>query len=622
MDTYEIIVIGGGHAGCEAAHVAGTMGLATVLVTMRRDAIARMSCNPSIGGIGKSQIVRDLDAMGGIMSHVADETGIQFRLLNKKKGPSVWSPRCQSDKELYARLMQQKISKNANIEIVEGEMTEIIVRDEKVRGIKLKDGRILHGKAVIVATGTFLNGLMHIGMQSYTGGRVGEEASAGAAASLKELGFQMGRLKTGTSPRLKRSSIDYGKMEIQEGDKEPVFFSYDTKEVNLPQEVCYITYTTEETHRIIRNNLSQSPLYGGIIKGIGPRYCPSIEDKVVRFADKQRHQLFIEPEGLASETIYVNGLSTSLPMEIQQEIVASIKGLASAEIIKPGYAIEYDYVDPTELQDTLETRKVGGLYMAGQINGTTGYEEAAGLGFIAAINAANSIKGERSFKLPRWESYIGVMIHDLTRKGVREPYRMFTSRAEYRLLLRIDNADLRLTEYGHKLGLVDKKRYAAYCERKEKIEKAVAYIKGTSIARTEWGKEHDELKHMNLEKVIKRPDIKLREIAGREKEGVLSELSKGETESLEMLIKYEGYISRMLQEVEQYKRWNEFYLPHEFDYSSISGLRREIIEKIERHKPETLAEAMMIEGITPSACAIIYIYFTKGGRKKGSRKKE
>jgi tRNA uridine 5-carboxymethylaminomethyl modification enzyme len=452
---------------------------------------------------------------------------------------------------------------------------------------------------------------MHIGMQSYKGGRIGEEAATEAAESLRELGLEMGRLKTGTSPRIAKNSINYDEMDVQKGDEEPVFFSYDTKEIKLPQKECFITYTNQKTHEIIRKNLDKSPLYGGVIKGIGPRYCPSIEDKVVKFSDKERHQLFIEPEGINTETMYINGLSTSLPIDIQYEIVRSIKGLSNAEIIKPGYAVEYDYVNPMELKDTLETKKIQNLFLAGQIIGTTGYEEAAGLGFIAGINAGCKIKRMDKLVLRRWEAYIGVMINDLITKGVREPYRMFTSRAEYRLLLRYDNADIRLSEYGYRVGTLSKERYERFCHRKEKINNAIIYIKKTSVAKTEWGKNKQELKAFKLEKIIKRPEINLADIVKKERSGILSELNNEEIEAIQMEIKYEGYIKRMINEVEMYKKWDQVKLPKDLDYNKISGLRREIIEKIKKYQPDTLAEAMKIEGMTPAACALIYTYIIK-----------
>jgi len=610
-NEWDAVVVGGGHAGCEAANALATMGLSVLMITISKESIGRMSCNPSIGGIGKSQIVREIDAMGGIIAKIADETGIQFRLLNRKKGPAVQSPRCQSDKELYAKMMRERIESNKNIIIKEGKLAKVLVRNGIAYGVRLVSGEEYNASAVILATGTFLNGLMHIGMQSYKGGRIGEEAATEAAESLRELGLEMGRLKTGTSPRIAKNSINYDEMDVQKGDEEPVFFSYDTKEIKLPQKECFITYTNQKTHEIIRKNLDKSPLYGGVIKGIGPRYCPSIEDKVVKFSDKERHQLFIEPEGINTETMYINGLSTSLPIDIQYEIVRSIKGLSNAEIIKPGYAVEYDYVNPMELKDTLETKKIQNLFLAGQIIGTTGYEEAAGLGFIAGINAGCKIKRMDKLVLRRWEAYIGVMINDLITKGVREPYRMFTSRAEYRLLLRYDNADIRLSEYGYRVGTLSKERYERFCHRKEKINNAIIYIKKTSVAKTEWGKNKQELKAFKLEKIIKRPEINLADIVKKERSGILSELNNEEIEAIQMEIKYEGYIKRMINEVEMYKKWDQVKLPKDLDYNKISGLRREIIEKIKKYQPDTLAEAMKIEGMTPAACALIYTYITK-----------
>ncbi|GBC84892.1 tRNA uridine 5-carboxymethylaminomethyl modification enzyme MnmG [bacterium HR11] len=617
-ETFEVVVIGGGHAGIEAAHAAARIGCETALVTMDVRAIGRMSCNPAIGGIGKGQIVREIDALGGVMGKLADATGIQFRLLNRKKGPAVWSPRCQSDKARYAEAAQRLILSTPRLTVVEGTADELLVDGDRIVGVRLQDGRVLGTRAVVIASGTFMNGLIHIGLETQPAGRIGEPPAVGLPESLRRLGFEMGRLKTGTPPRLLRESVRYDVLEVQEGDPDPVFFSFDTTSVTLPQTVCWITYTNPEVHEIIRSNLHVAPMYCGRIRGIGPRYCPSIEDKVVRFADKTHHQLFLEPEGLDPDTwIYINGLSTSLPREIQEEVVHRIRGLEDAVIVRYAYAVEYDFVRPHQLKHTLETKRIEGLFHAGQINGTTGYEEAAGQGLVAGINAALKVRGRPPLVLSRHESYIGIMIDDLVTKGVEDPYRMFTSRAELRLLLRIDNADLRLSEYGYRIGLLPEERWERVQRKRARLQRAIEFMNTCRPGpRLKPGQTHPvPLRgHETLAVLLKRPEMTLDRLLEAYDLPEITALAYEEKYSMELEVKYEGYIRRQLQEVERMKKRLDLRIPPDFPVDRVPGLRKEIVEKLQKYRPETLADALRIQGVTPAAVVLLSYYIDRWQR--------
>ena len=614
---YDVIVVGAGHAGIEACLAAARMGCKTLMLTLNLDHIGQMSCNPAIGGIGKGHLVKEIDALGGEMGRAIDETGIQFRMLNTKKGPAVRASRAQADKALYRQRMKRVLETCPGLTLRQGSVEKLIIRDGEVKGVETQIGERFDGRRIILTTGTFLNGLIHVGDRNFSAGRAGDFAAHGLSESLADLGFNIGRLKTGTCPRLDSRSIDYSKLQIQIGDESPIPFSFSNERITQRQVPCHITYTNAKTHEIIRAGIHRSPMYSGVIKSRGPRYCPSIEDKIVRFGDKERHQIFLEPEGLDTIEVYPNGLSTSLPLDVQIEMVHSIIGLENAEIMRPGYAIEYDYVEPTQLYPSLETKLVRGLYHAGQINGTTGYEEAGAQGILAGINAVLSLRDEDPLVFSRDQAYMGVLVDDLVTKGTdSEPYRMFTSRAEYRLLLREDNADLRLTDIGYKIGLATPDSYHRLVDKRHAISELVTFLERTQLTSSQelncWMESFGSSPLRNqtsLAVLLRRPEISLDQLH-KLVPGMPKFSAHVEAEA-EIQIKYEGYVNRQSEMVRRFQKMEQLKLPNDMDYFKIQGLSREVREKLSRIQPRSLGQAARISGITPAAMSLLSVYLKR-----------